>query len=134
MPTPGSLKAPSFSGDTADLKEFFEDFEELVKGCELSEEEKVRGVVKYAEKEVRKFWKTLKGYEEKKWIELKQQIMDAYPGSGKGHRYTVAYLSKLVSWQSKQRITSESHLLTYYHKFRPVAQALKTDGKISETE
>ncbi|THV04530.1 hypothetical protein K435DRAFT_835349 [Dendrothele bispora CBS 962.96] len=61
MPTPGLLKAPSFSGDTADLKEFFEDFEELTKECELGEEEKVRGVVKYADKEVRKFWKTLKG-------------------------------------------------------------------------
>ena len=65
MPTPGSKRSPLWDGDARELNDFFDDFEELSRGANLSAAEKVKWVLKYVDgKKYVKFWKTREGYEE----------------------------------------------------------------------
>jgi len=56
MSVPRSRWAPDFDlCNPKDLKEFLEEFEELVERCRLMEREKAKMVVKYVDKETKKF-------------------------------------------------------------------------------
>ena len=56
MSAPRSRWAPDFDlCNPKDLKEFLEEFEELVERCRLMEREKTKIVVKYVDKETKKF-------------------------------------------------------------------------------
>ena len=46
------------------FKEFFKEFKELADKCGLIKKEKAKTVVKYIDKEIKKFWKRLEGYGE----------------------------------------------------------------------
>ena len=56
MLAPGSRQAPEFdSRNPEELKEFLEEFEELAKRHRLTTKEKIKMVVKYVDKEMKKF-------------------------------------------------------------------------------
>jgi len=56
IPTPGSRQAPDFdSRNPEELQEFLEEFKELAKRCRLTTREKAKVVVKYVDRETRKF-------------------------------------------------------------------------------
>jgi len=56
MPIPGSRQAPDFdSQNPKELQEFLEKFKELAKRCRLTTREKAKIVVKYVNRETRKF-------------------------------------------------------------------------------
>ena len=56
MPAPGSRCAPEFdSRNLEELKEFLEEFEKLAKRHGLTTKEKAKMVVKYVDKETKKF-------------------------------------------------------------------------------
>ena len=70
--------------------------------CELNEEEKVKSVICYTDKDTRNFWKSLDAYDAGKWEEFKKAIIDLYPGASKGQKYTRKQLKKVVnSWVKK---------------------------------
>jgi len=89
MPTPGSKRAPLFEGDVEELLDFFVEFEELAGDCQLKDQEKVKMVVRYVTKEIKRFWKSLEGYKTGKFEDLKKSVMAEYPGADKGERYTL---------------------------------------------
>jgi hypothetical protein len=74
MPGPGSSKAPSFNGETADLLEFLELFDDLATSSALTDEEKCKMVVRYADQDTKRFWVTLGGYASKDYAVLKNNI------------------------------------------------------------
>jgi hypothetical protein len=47
MPGPGSNKAPTFDGETSELVELFELFEDLTLSCALTDEQKCKVIVCY---------------------------------------------------------------------------------------
>jgi len=70
--------SPEFDSQIPEeLKEFLEEFEKLAKRYGLTTKEKAKMVVKYVDKETKKFWKRLEGYENDYAI-LKRKIMGAY--------------------------------------------------------
>jgi hypothetical protein len=79
MPGPGSTKAPSFNGETSELLEFFEIFEDLALSYSLMDEQKCKMIVWYTDPLTKKFWVTLTGYESKDYGALKQSILAKYP-------------------------------------------------------
>jgi len=52
------------------------------------EEEKAKVVVRYTDKQIRRFWKSLDGYDGRDYAELKKSIIAQYPGAERGERYT----------------------------------------------
>jgi len=56
MLAPGSRQAPDFdSQNPEELQEFLEEFEELAKRCRLTTRDKAKIVVKYVDRETRRF-------------------------------------------------------------------------------
>jgi len=102
------------------LKEFLEKFEELAERHRLTMKEKTKMVVKYVNKETKKFWKRLEGYGDDYAI-LKIKIMGAYLKTLLEDKLTVAELVKLVNKSAKGSINDEEDLDTYYRKFWIIA-------------
>ncbi|KIK34346.1 hypothetical protein CY34DRAFT_26874 [Suillus luteus UH-Slu-Lm8-n1] len=126
MPGPGSSKAPSFSGETSELLEFLELFEDLASSCGLTDGDKCKMVVRYVNLETKRFWVTLTGYESKDYGIFKTNIIGQYPGAAKGARYTIRDLERIIP--------TETELVQYYRQFRPIAVWLVANSKISERE
>ncbi|KAJ3806181.1 hypothetical protein F5876DRAFT_80961 [Lentinula aff. lateritia] len=135
MPAPGSSKAPTkFTGEAQDLKDFIEEFENCADAQELTSEEKVKMVAKYVDRETKRYWKTLDAYAKKDWGALKKELLKAYPGAEKGHRFSVLGLRRLAQKQARKRITSENDLVKYYQHFQVMSAALKADNKLTDNE
>ncbi|KAJ3816998.1 hypothetical protein F5880DRAFT_1493584, partial [Lentinula raphanica] len=135
MPAPGSTRAPEkFRGDASMLKEFLEDFEADAAAQELTDEEKVRMVLKYVDSETKGFWKTMEGYESKDWEKLKKELMHAYPEAKKSHRYTKKSLKKIAEANKKHRFDSQDDFSRYYRQFQNISKVLKADRRITEDE
>jgi len=124
MPALGSKRAPEFdSRNLEELKEFLEEFEELAERHGLTTKEKTKIIVKYVDKETKKFWKRLKGYRDN-YRKLKRKIIGAYSKTLLENKPTVAKLVKLVKKLAKGSITDEKDLNIYYRKFWIVAADL----------
>lgn len=134
MPGPGSSKAPSFKGETADLLEFLELFEDLATSCALTDTEKCKMVVRYVDQDTKRFWVTLGGYASKDYAVLKTNILAQYPGASMGVHYTIRDLERIVLNTADSDISTETELLHYYRQFRPVAVWLEANSKISARE
>jgi len=117
MPAPGSRRALDFdSQNSEDLKEFLEEFEELAEKCGLTAKEKAKIVVKYVDRETKKFWKRLEEYGDDYEI-LKKKISGAYSKILLEDKPTVAQLIKLVKKSAKKVIENEEDLDAYYRRF-----------------
>jgi len=78
MPALGSRRAPDFDlRNPEELKELLKEFEELAEKSGLMMREKAKIVVKYADKEIKQFWKRLEGYGDN-YAMLKRKIIGAY--------------------------------------------------------
>jgi len=96
-----SRRVPDFdSQNPKDLKEFLEKFKELVEKCGLTAKEKAKMVVKYVDRETKKFWKRLEEYSNDYKV-LKKKIIGAYSKMLLEDKPTVAQLVKLVKKSAK---------------------------------
>ena len=59
MPGPNSSKAPLFNGETSELLEFFELFEDLASTYGLNSADKCKSLVRYVDRPTKRFWITL---------------------------------------------------------------------------
>lgn len=134
MPGASSSKAPSFNGNTTELLEFLEQFEDLALSCGLTSREKCRAIAQYIDITTKHFLTSLPGYTNEDYDTLKKQILEYYPGASKGVKYTFKDLERIVAKYAESEITTETTLLTYHHEFRPVVVWLENNDKISEQE
>ncbi|KAG2065136.1 hypothetical protein BDR04DRAFT_978488, partial [Suillus decipiens] len=134
MPGPGSNKAPSFNGETSELLEFFEIFEDLASSCSLTDEQKCKIIVRYTDPLTKRFWVTLTGYESKDYTVFKKSILAKYPRANRGLQYTIQDLEHVVLNSANSEITTETELHQYYQQFHPIAVWLETNSKISARE
>jgi len=118
------IPAPEFDLQNPEkLKKFLEEFKELAERHGLTTKEKVKIVVKYVDKEMKKFWKRLEGFGDD-YIILKRKIMEAYSKTLLEDKLTVTKLVKLVKKSAKGSIADEEDLDMYYRKFWIVAADL----------
>ncbi|KAG2744841.1 hypothetical protein P692DRAFT_20674088, partial [Suillus brevipes Sb2] len=134
MPGPSSNKAPSFNGETSELLEFFDYFEDLADACSLTDDDKCKFILRYVDTTSKRFWVSLPGYASKDFPLFKKNILAQYPGAEKGIRYAIRDLERVVISHSDSDVSTETELLQYYRQFRPIAVWLVTNGKISERD
>jgi len=99
------------------LEELEEEFEKLAKRCGLTMREKAKVVVRYVDRETKRFWKRLEGYGDN-YARLKKKIMGAYLKTFLEDKPTMAELVKLVKKSAKGTIEDKKDLDIYYRKFR----------------
>jgi len=108
IPVPGSRCAPEFdSRNPEELKEFLEEFEELAERHGLTTKEKAKIVVKYVDKEMKKFWKRLEGFGDDYMI-LKRKIMGAYSKILLEDKPTVKTLNLTVEYTFNLKLISNT--------------------------
>jgi len=86
-----------------------------------NDDDKAKVVIRYTEKDIGRFWRSLEGYDERDYTLLKKSITAEYPGAERGKRYTQRQLEKLTEKAVRKRIHGERDLTGYYSKFRPIA-------------
>ena len=134
MSAPGSRQAPDFdSRNPEELQEFLEEFEELAKRCRLIMREKAKIVVKYVDRETRRFWTRLEGYGDD-YAKLKKKIMGAYSKNFLEDELAMTELIKLVKKSAKGTIENKEDLDTYYRKFRNIAADLVEEDIINKRQ
>lgn len=91
MPARHDPHAPSFSGDDDEsLVEFFDHFEALADEYSLTEDEKRRYVVRYADHRTKHLWVLLPGFDSRDYQRLKNEIFYQYPTAEKAARCRAA--------------------------------------------
>lgn len=88
-------------------------------------------VMRYVDKMTKQFWITLEGYESHDYTTLKKNVLYYYPGTAEGRRYTHHNLASVVAAPRNDDISTETDLLEYYRRFRPVAVWLVANDKIT---
>ena len=112
----------------------FEDFEEDVEDEDLTDYEKVKGVLKDVEdKKVRSLWKTFDGYDEKDFMVFKGSVLEYYLGAKKTAKYFLDQLEDLSEENEAQCMTLR-RLTDYYSSFSPIALWLEDKEVISRSE
>ena len=134
MPGAGSTKAPTFTGNSSNLLEFFKEFEHLAHSYGVSDQDKCWLVLRYVDTTTKCFWVTLPGYEAQDYDLFKEEIFKKYPGSAKGVCYTYRDLEHVVIAAAELSISTEAELLQYYQQFSPIAIYLMKQGKLSTCE
>jgi hypothetical protein len=110
----------------------FEDFEDADDG--LTDSERVKEVLKDVDdKQVRSFWKTLDGYEERDYMTFKGSVLEHYLGTRKATKYFLEQLKEL-SDDNKTRRVSLHRLTDYYSRFLPIVLWLEDKEIISPSE
>jgi len=103
------------------------------KRCRLTIREKAKVVVKYVDRETRKFWTRLGGYGDD-YARLKNKIIRAYSKNFLEDEPTMAELIKLVKKLEKGTIEDEEDLDIYYRKFRNIAADLVEEEIINKRQ
>jgi hypothetical protein len=117
MPGSNSTKMPMFNGETLELLEFFEVFEDLASTYGLTSADKCKSLVHYVDHQTKHFWITLTGFESCEYGTFKKSILSQYPGASKGQCYTICKLEHIVIDQADSDINMEKELMHYYSQF-----------------
>jgi hypothetical protein len=79
MPAANSTRAPSFSGKTKDILDFFDDFEQQAESCGLTAAEKCNVVTRYLDRKTQTLWKGTDRWKDGKWDNFKASVLEDYP-------------------------------------------------------
>ena len=117
-----------------EVLEIFEDFEEEVEDEDLTDSEKVRGVLKDVDdRKVRSLWKSFDGYDERDYMMFKGSVFEYYLGTKKTTRYFLEQLKELLDENRSRRLTMR-RLTDFYSQFSPIALWLEDKEIISTSE
>ncbi|KAE9395409.1 hypothetical protein BT96DRAFT_1043817, partial [Gymnopus androsaceus JB14] len=136
LPAQNERSAPKWDSKYEEqLPTFFEEFETVAKaaGIDADDAEMKKGVLRYADPESMRFWRTLPTFKEvaKTWAEFKKEVLSHYPGALEVAEATTEDLKKVVSEFAKSGISNSKELGTYHRKFSIVADSLQEHGILS---
>ncbi|KAE9389486.1 hypothetical protein BT96DRAFT_834828 [Gymnopus androsaceus JB14] len=136
LPARNECSAPKWDSKYEEqLPTFFEEFETMAKaaGIDTDDTDMKKGVLRYADPESMRFWRTLPTFKEvaKTWAEFKKEVLSHYPGALEVAEATTEDLKKVVSEFAKSGISNSKELSTYHQKFSIVADSLQEHSILS---
>ena len=132
MPSRHHPYAPKFDGTPTLLDIFFDDVEQLAKGCNISEVDKIAWTIRYAPIEDRELWEFYgNGYT---WRNFTAAIRMYYPGSDRARLYSLNNLKSLTESYANEPMETTETFGKYYRAFCKIAYFLKSKGRISDRE
>jgi len=134
MPAPASHNAPFFSARVDDpLKTFLEQYEELATRYALTNQEKVKTVIRFVHPEHRDLWMSLNDYKNLDWTAFQQELEQLYTEAKPSRRYSKTKLKAWIKNSSQKRMNGEEDIIAYYRKFmvlsKPLVDSVKLTGE-----
>ena len=124
MPLAWLDKAPLFSGDPRDFKDFLTEYEDLADAHHLSNTQKLSSIIKYVPSELHDLWRNQNGYNTSDWDTFKKELSILYPDDTTAQRYTKQQLRELVHESARYRMRDAHDVAEYYCKFLTIAGPL----------
>ena len=117
-----------------EVLEIFEAFEEDIEDEDLTDSEKVKGVLKDVDdRKVQSLWKSFDGYDERDYMMFKGSVFEYYLGTKKTTRYFFEQLEELSDEIRSRRVTIR-RLTDFYAQFSPIVLWLEDKEIISTSE
>ena len=135
LPPPHSHSAPYFSGELdEDIDEFLQEYEELTDKCQLTEEEKVKKVIRYVAKTHKDFWRAMDGYKTNDWEDLCEDLRASYLSATVEGRHSLHKLQDFVRDSARTRMNEEQDVISYHRKFLMLSKHLYDAQEITPKE
>jgi hypothetical protein len=135
MPSVQSKLAPHFTGEIEDLiEDFLEEYEELVKKCELTDQEMVETVIQYVIHSECHVWKSLPGYADCDWDDFHTQLCKEYVSPTKEGQFSRQKLIECTDKYARKRMQDESNVINYHRQFNTLSKVLLDSGQITRCE
>ena len=126
IPAANAPRAPSFSGKTKNILEFFNDFKQQAESCGLTAAEKCTVVIFYLDRKTQTLWKNAEGWKDGKWEEFKSSVLEEYLDTNKANCLTLQDLKWIVVRQRKRDINTVTKVFKYHCRFHSIALSLLT--------
>ena len=136
MPLPDTKAAPEkFRGRYNKIKSYLTHYELLLEQNNvLGEKDKCELITRYCSRKVTEFIQALPSYSEKKWEQLKADLLKYYDADLDNKKYRVMDLVKMVKGCKEKKMKNLSAWREYGRKFITVGGWLLKKNKISVEE
>ena len=135
MPGPRSNDAPYFSNDTINhFADFMHKYEALARANGLTDDEKVEAIFRYIPTNLRKFWKSIDGYDPTDWGVFHTALQAMYPDTSAATRLAKKALQELIHKTSCSRMSEEDDVLDYYRLFLELSNPLTEAHQLSDED
>jgi hypothetical protein len=134
MPFCGTDRTPKFDGTSDTLAEFIDAYEECVDRAGLQGLYKIKGIIKYLERNDQELWAGLPEAQTSDYNAFMKEIKVMYLGWDGKRRYVPADLQALVCEYAQKPMFSGQELSTYLCMFRKIMQPLLNEDHIGKAE
>jgi hypothetical protein len=135
MPSPRSQTALYFSGKVKDSwEDFIKEYEDLARGCRLTEQEKCETLLRYIALSNRDLCRSLDEYSNSDWTGFRQELSRIYESSSTEGKYSQQKLSDFIKLASKSRKKEEEDVRQYYRKFLILSKPLLDSQELTKQE
>ncbi|KAK6992719.1 hypothetical protein R3P38DRAFT_2412574, partial [Favolaschia claudopus] len=123
MPVKGDKKAPkTFSGKYTEVQTFLDHYERLLRKYRVSiDKEKCRMIMKYCTVDVQNVIRTLNGYAQKQWEQLKQEILRVFDAERVLQKYKPADVEHYAAKHRTRTCDNLTQWREYHRKFNKIA-------------
>jgi hypothetical protein len=134
MPFRGTDCVPKFDRTSDTLAEFIDAYEECADRAGLQGLDKIKGIIKYLEREDQELWAGLPEVQMSDHDAFMKEIKVMYPGWDGKRRYAPADLQVLARKYVQKPMFSGQELSTYLCAFRKIMQPLLNEDRIGKAE
>jgi hypothetical protein len=134
MPFHGTDCAPKFDGTSDTLAEFIDTYEECTDRAGLQGLDKIKGIIKYLEREDQELWAGLPEAQTSDYNAFMKEIKVMYLGWDGKRRYVPTDLQALACKYVQKLMFSGQELSAYLRAFRKIMQPLLNEDRIGKAE
>jgi len=134
MPFHGTDRTPKFDGTSDTLTKFIDAYEECADRAGLQGLDKIKGIIKYLEREDRELWAGLPEAQTSDYNAFMKEIKVMYPGWDGKRRYAPTDLQVLAHEYVQKLMFSGQELSAYLCAFRKIMQLLLNEEHIGKAE
>ena len=123
MPTPLSLSAPKWDGQTKMLRSFLRIVEQLFRLAEISDDrQKLNWLISYVEADIADQWSSFPEFETRPWNQFLDRLKIEYPELMSEEQGTMGQLHRLCREYSDISLLDEKRLMEFKWRFMYIAQ------------
>jgi hypothetical protein len=133
MPGPHSVDAPSFSEESSvSFADFLHEFEALATANGLTDLQRLEVIFQYISPSLRKFWKTVDGYDHSDWAIFCVALVGMYPDTSAAARFTKRALHSFIHDSRRCCMRNEEDVMRYYRQYLKLTNPLRAARKLSD--
>ncbi len=116
------------------VEDFLEEYEELADKYGLTEQEKVETVIRYVHRSQRHVWKSLPGFLDRDWNDLRDDLCKEYISPSTEGQFSKQKLLDFANKYAWKRRNDKTDVIHYHCQFNNLAKILVNSGRITKGE